>query len=102
MKSNQLLSSKIKTGINPSSKTCNSCGTKKDMPLHERVYQCECGHKMSRDLNDALNILDWGYKKYTVGTTEIYASQVRTNKTKKSQDVLASSGEEARCFLNTW
>lgn len=81
--------------FDPSSKTCNSCGNKKDMPLNQRVYKCECGHEMSRDLNAALNILDWGYKKYTVGTTEIYASQLRTNKPKESQDNLASSGEEA-------
>jgi len=88
--------------FDPSSKTCNSCGNKKDMPLNIRVYKCECGHEMNRDLNAALNILDWGYKKYTVGTTEIYASQIRTNKTKKSQDALASSGEEATSSLDSW
>lgn len=86
----------------PSSKTCNKCGNKQNMPLKQRLYKCECGHQISRDLNAALNILDWGYKKYTVGTTEIYASQTRTNKTKKSQDALANSGEEAKCSLDTW
>jgi len=86
--------------FDPSSKTCNACGNKQDMPLNQRVYRCECGHEMGRDLNAALNILDWGYKKYTVGTTEIYASQIRTHKSKKSQDVLAGSGEEAKCSLD--
>ncbi len=42
----------------PSSKTCSSCGQKKDkLNLSERVYQCEtCGHKQDRDLNAAINL----------------------------------------------
>lgn len=88
--------------FDPSSKTCNSCGNKKDMPLNIRVYKCECGHVMSRDLNAALNILDWGYKQYTVGTTEIYASQIRTHKTSNAKAPMASSGEEAKSSLEAW
>lgn len=86
--------------FDPSSKTCNRCGTKQPMPLHKRTFVCDCGHTMDRDHNAALNILDWGYKQYTVGTTEIYASQIRAHKTNKSQDVLAGSGEEAECSLD--
>ncbi|MFA5490957.1 MAG: transposase, partial [Candidimonas sp.] len=88
--------------FDPSSKTCNGCGNKKDMPLNIRVYKCECGHEMSRDLNAALNILDWGYDQYTVGTTEIYASQIRAHKTSNAKAPMASSGEEAKSSLEAW
>lgn len=41
----------------PSSKTCNACGTvKESLKLSERIFKCECGHKMDRDLNASLNI----------------------------------------------
>ena len=45
----------------PSSKKCACCGlVKKDMPLNERMYRCQCGHKMDRDLNASINILSEG------------------------------------------
>ena len=82
--------------FDPSSKTCNSCGNKQDMPLNKRMYICNvCDYKNDRDLNAALNIRDWGYKRYTVGTTEIDASQIRTCKTGDMKILMASSGEEA-------
>jgi putative transposase len=41
----------------PSSKTCSVCGAKKDeLALSERVYVCDCGNVMNRDLNAAINI----------------------------------------------
>ena len=41
----------------PSSKTCSSCGHIQDMPLKERIYNCEsCGDSMDRDLNAAINL----------------------------------------------
>ena len=42
----------------PSSKTCSNCCTyKKDLKLSQRVYHCDnCGEKIDRDLNAALNI----------------------------------------------
>ncbi|MGH8001338.1 MAG: RNA-guided endonuclease InsQ/TnpB family protein [Brasilonema sp.] len=42
----------------PSSKTCSSCGHKKEsLLLSERVYTCEhCGHMMDRDFNAAINL----------------------------------------------
>ena len=44
----------------PSSKTCHNCGcVKHDLKLSERVYRCpECGFKIDRDLNAALNLRD--------------------------------------------
>lgn len=40
----------------PSTKTCSVCGREKDILLSERTYDCNCGHKMDRDLNAAINI----------------------------------------------
>lgn len=44
----------------PSSKTCHNCGcVKHDLKLSDRVYKCpECGFKIDRDLNAALNLRD--------------------------------------------
>jgi putative transposase len=44
----------------PSSKTCSNCGTKKDMPLSIRTFDCPvCGISFDRDWNASLNILNW-------------------------------------------
>jgi len=50
----------------PSSKTCACCGNiKKDLKLSDRVYICEeCGYKMDRDLNAAINLKN--AKEYTI------------------------------------
>ena len=59
----------------PSSKKCSSCGgIKKDLELSDRTYKCSfCDFEIDRDLNAALNILNEGMSRYTVGTTEINA-----------------------------
>lgn len=45
----------------PSSKTCSCCGKVKDkLPLSERIYRCECGNEMDRDVNAAINIREEG------------------------------------------
>lgn len=46
----------------PSTKTCSNCGSIKDMPLSERVYNCECGLCLDRDINAAINIRNAGLK----------------------------------------
>jgi putative transposase len=40
----------------PSTKKCSSCGNIKVMKLSQRVYECECGLVLDRDLNAAFNI----------------------------------------------
>lgn len=40
----------------PSSQICSVCGAKKKMTLNERIYICECGNTIDRDLNAAINI----------------------------------------------
>jgi len=48
----------------PSTQTCPSCGNvKKDedkLSLSERVYKCDCGHELDRDVNAGLNLLYYG------------------------------------------
>jgi len=40
----------------PSTKTCSACGNIRIMKLSQRVYECECGLVLDRDLNAAINI----------------------------------------------
>ncbi|MBR4904171.1 MAG: transposase [Selenomonadaceae bacterium] len=41
----------------PGSKKCSSCGRlKSDLKLKDRIYSCECGMELDRDLNAAINL----------------------------------------------
>lgn len=41
----------------PSSKKCSQCGRiKHDLKLSDRIYRCECGLEIDRDLNAAINL----------------------------------------------
>ncbi|MBR4061232.1 MAG: transposase [Lachnospiraceae bacterium] len=45
----------------PSSKTCSKCGkVKETLSLSERIYKCECGNEMDRDVNAAINLREEG------------------------------------------
>ena len=45
----------------PSSKLCSCCGKiKKDLKLSERVYRCDCGNVVDRDLQAAVNLKRYG------------------------------------------
>jgi putative transposase len=46
----------------PSSKLCNRCGVKQDMPLSTRTYRCSCGYVEDRDVNAALNLRTLGLR----------------------------------------
>lgn len=49
----------------PSSKACSSCGEiKKDLKLKDRVYKCNCGLIINRDLNASINLKN--AKKYKI------------------------------------
>ena len=40
-----------------SSKTCSQCGkVKKDLKLSDRIYKCDCGFTIDRDLNASINL----------------------------------------------
>ncbi|AXU65185.1 RNA-guided endonuclease InsQ/TnpB family protein [Clostridioides difficile] len=49
----------------PSSKTCSQCGeVNKGLKLKDRVYKCECGLSIDRDLNASINLKNT--KKYKI------------------------------------
>ncbi|EOU1116591.1 transposase [Clostridium perfringens] len=49
----------------PSSKTCSNCGgIKKDLKLSDRIYKCDCGFNIYRDLNASINLKN--AKKYKI------------------------------------
>jgi len=50
----------IKIDERNTTKTCSNCGKLHDMSLNDRVYKCECGLVLDRDINSSINIL----KKY--------------------------------------
>jgi len=51
----------------PSSKMCYKCGKlKNDLTLSDRIYTCECGNIVDRDLNASINIKNYYLKKSSV------------------------------------
>ncbi|WP_078428633.1 RNA-guided endonuclease TnpB family protein [Alkalihalobacterium alkalinitrilicum] len=46
----------------PSTKTCSSCCSIREIRLSERTYQCDCGLNLDRDYNSALNIKKEGIR----------------------------------------
>ena len=52
----------------PTTKTCSMCGSIRKMEQQDRVYECECGAGMDRDVNAARNILTLGLIKERVPT----------------------------------
>ncbi|WP_429699042.1 RNA-guided endonuclease InsQ/TnpB family protein [Bacillus mycoides] len=51
----------------PSSKICSCCNQKKiDLKLSDRVYECDCGNVIDRDLNASINLLQ--AKEYAILT----------------------------------
>jgi len=47
----------------PSSKTCSCCGAiKEDLKLSDRIYKCDCGFVIDRDLNASINIKNEGLR----------------------------------------
>ena len=45
----------------PSSKTCCICGAiKENLKLSTRIYKCDCGNNICRDLNSAINLANYG------------------------------------------
>ena len=46
----------------PSSQLCSCCGKQKKLMLEERLYQCDCGLRIDRDYNAAINIKNEGLR----------------------------------------
>lgn len=44
----------------PSSKMCSNCGNiNKNLKLSDRMYRCDCGHCMDRDMNASINLANY-------------------------------------------
>ncbi len=44
----------------PSTRKCSCCGQIKKMKIEDRIYECEnCGLKLDRDLNAAINLANY-------------------------------------------
>lgn len=69
----------------PSSKMCSACGQLHEMPLEKRQMECECGNVMDRDLNAAINILNFGLDTLTPDLKRAQESRKPTNQ--RGQDV---------------
>jgi len=73
----------------PSSKTCSACGRVKEMPLHLRVYECECGLRLDRDLNAARNIL-------RAGCPDVKSVEMKALATSNSGETVVDEAENVR------
>lgn len=52
----------------PSSKTCSSCGMiKTDLKLRDRIYKCDCGNIIDRDLNASINLKNAKEYRWLIG-----------------------------------
>lgn len=50
----------------PSSQICSKCKNKKQIKLSERVYSCDCGNRIDRDVNAAINIKNEGLRQLQI------------------------------------
>ena len=83
-----------------STQICHCCGYKQNMLLDIRVYECpECGMKMDRDLNAAINIRNFALRdimKNTDGTSGINACGVGSTGMHDASCACETTGIEAR------
>ena len=91
-----------------STQICHCCGHKQKMPLDIRIYECpECGMKMNRDLNAAINIryfalrdilknTDWtsGINACGVGSAGMYDASCAC----ETADIEARKSSECQCM----
>jgi putative transposase len=68
----------IKINERDTSKTCCVCGKKKDMPLRERQYICDCGNNIDRDRNSAVNIMQRFLSQMPSGLATEFLGNLRT------------------------
>jgi putative transposase len=76
----------------PSSKTCSSCGHKKQqMDLSQREFHCDsCGTTLHRDTNAAINIRNWGLQQWCIDHSRQELPDVPVDVT---ADILTNWGE---------
>ncbi|MCK5616243.1 transposase [Candidatus Pacearchaeota archaeon] len=61
----------------PSSKTCSKCGkVKSELKLSERIFKCDCGFEIDRDLNAAINLKNLAVSSTVLACGEILRPKV--------------------------
>jgi putative transposase len=81
----------------PSSKMCSVCGClKEDLTLEDRIYICDCGNVIDRDLNASINLENYGLIKLkdTASLSEIKACGESVNLLKTSNLKVVSLKQE--------
>jgi putative transposase len=59
----------------PSSKMCSHCGTiNESLTLEDRIFKCECGFEIDRDLNAAINLREYGRESHGDSLAELRSS----------------------------
>lgn len=72
----------------PSSKTCHECGCiNQNLKLKDRIWVCQNGHILDRDLNAAKNILKEGLKIKSAGTVDYTSRDSNKTSEKKRKSV---------------
>lgn len=71
----------------PSSKTCCKCGSiKSDLKLSDRIFKCECGNEIDRDLQASMNIKSFAfYPKTGQGISEDLVEVLPLGKSMKQE-----------------
>jgi len=63
----------------PSTKLCPQCGKKNSPTLANRVYECDCGFVMDRDLKSSICIREEGMKQIPVDNREFTLGEISTS-----------------------
>ena len=63
----------------PSTKLCPECGKKNSPTLSDRVYNCDCGFVMDRDVKSAICIRDEGVKQIPVERRKFTLGEISTS-----------------------
>ena len=80
----------------PSSKTCSNCGKiKQDLKLSDRIFECECGNYIDRDLNASINIKN----DYLKNISEEYSDYKHGEIIRPKRIIYNSSGSFNEVFI---
>ena len=63
----------------PSTKLCPSCGKKNAIMLENRLYQCECGYELDRDIKSAICIRDEAMRQLPMEHREVTLGEISTS-----------------------
>ena len=85
----------------PTTKLCPSCGCLNNISLADRIYKCDCGYIMDRDIHSANNMLELAYKLNLVPQElrEFKLVEKKINFSKKFLEINQSSMKQEDVFI---